>query len=83
VNVLEFVTGSSKVPVGGFSQLPRPYDSRPPFIIKKRLEDVGKDYLPIAHTCFNTIELPDYESYEELREKLVKAMDFSRGFGFI
>jgi hypothetical protein len=25
---------------------------------------------PKAHTCFNRIDLPDYESIDELREKL-------------
>jgi hypothetical protein len=80
--LLEFVTGSSEVPVGGFSQLSRFYDGGPPFIIQKRDGVVKKDCLPIAHVCFNTIELPDCESYKELREKLVRVAAHSRGFGF-
>jgi hypothetical protein len=81
--LLGFVTGSSKVPVGGFSQLSRFFGGRPPFIIKKHSKKVEKGYLPIAHTCFNIIELPGCESYEELREKLVKIAAHSRGFGLI
>jgi hypothetical protein len=80
--LLEFVTGSPKAPVGGFSQLPRFYNGRPLFIIKKHTTSVGKNCLPMARTCFNIIELPDYKTYEELRERLVKITAYSRGFGF-
>jgi hypothetical protein len=52
---------------------------RGPFTIKKRSRRVRKDYLPIAHTCFNTIELPGCKSCEELREKLVKITTYSKG----
>jgi len=36
--------------------------------------------LPRAHTCFNRLDLPAYRSYEELREKLLLAVENSEGF---
>ena len=39
--------------------------------------------LPTAHTCFNQLDLPEYESEEQMREKLVIAIrEGSEGFGF-
>ena len=39
--------------------------------------------LPTAHTCFNQLDLPEYKSEEEMREKLRLALkEGSGGFGF-
>jgi E3 ubiquitin-protein ligase HUWE1 len=39
--------------------------------------------LPTAHTCFNQLDLPAYSSLEELRKKLLIAInEGSEGFGF-
>lgn len=39
--------------------------------------------LPTAHTCFNQLDLPAYKSAEEMREKLLVALQHSsEGFGF-
>ena len=38
-------------------------------------------YYPKSHTCFNRIDLPDYESKKELLEKLKLAITTS-SFGF-
>ena len=35
---------------------------------------------PRAHTCFNRLDLPPYESYQQLRDKLIKAIEGSEGF---
>jgi len=35
---------------------------------------------PRAHTCFNRLDLPPYESYQQLRDRLIKAIDNSEGF---
>lgn len=38
--------------------------------------------LPTAHTCFNQLDLPEYTSVEELREKLLLAIRHgAEGFG--
>jgi E3 ubiquitin-protein ligase HUWE1 len=40
--------------------------------------------LPSAHTCFNQLDLPEYESYEVLREQLLTAIEQGTGyFGFV
>lgn len=45
---------------------------------------VDDDHLPVAHTCFNILDLPqDYEGEnreELLRSKLLKACDYTHGF---
>ncbi|XP_016308252.1 E3 ubiquitin-protein ligase NEDD4-like [Sinocyclocheilus anshuiensis] len=38
------------------------------------------DKLPRAHTCFNRLDLPTYESFEDLREKLLMAVENAQGF---
>lgn len=41
------------------------------FIINK-VDDDGR--LPVAHTCFNTLDLPGYTSKEVLEKKLMQAI---------
>ncbi|KAG8504495.1 LOW QUALITY PROTEIN: E3 ubiquitin-protein ligase NEDD4-like, partial [Galemys pyrenaicus] len=36
--------------------------------------------LPRAHTCFNRLDLPPYETFEDLREKLLMAVENAQGF---
>ncbi|TSY69829.1 E3 ubiquitin-protein ligase NEDD4-like [Bagarius yarrelli] len=38
------------------------------------------DKLPRAHTCFNRLDLPAYESFDDLREKLLMAVENAQGF---
>jgi len=39
--------------------------------------------LPTSHTCFNVLLLPDYSSKDKLRERLLKAITNSKGFGML
>lgn len=39
--------------------------------------------LPTAHTCFNVLLLPDYSTKEKLKDRLEKAVDYSKGFGML
>lgn len=39
--------------------------------------------LPIAHTCFNVLLLPDYSTIEKLQDRLLKAINYSKGFGML
>ncbi|XP_076358019.1 NEDD4-like E3 ubiquitin-protein ligase WWP2 isoform X1 [Tachypleus tridentatus] len=74
--LLQFVTGTCRVPVGGFAEL---IGSNGPqrFCIEK----VGKDtWLPRSHTCFNRLDLPPYKSYDQLVEKLTYAVEETEGF---
>lgn len=74
--LLQFVTGTCRVPVGGFAEL---MGSNGPQ--KFCIEKVGKhNWLPRSHTCFNRLDLPSYKSYEQLAEKLSYAIDETEGF---
>ena len=76
---LQFVTGTSKVPLEGFANLTGS-DGPRRFNIHKAF---GNHLLPSAHTCFNQLDLPEYTSEEELKEKLLIAIrEGSEGFGF-
>ena len=74
-----FVTGTSKIPLEGFKAL-QGANGLHPFTVQKA---EGLDILPIAHTCFNTIDLPEYSSREAMKEKILYAIrEGSQGFGF-
>lgn len=78
--LLQFVTGTSKVPVGGFSEL-QAISGRQKFQIHKAYGD--EDRLPTAHTCFNQLDLPEYSSKDRLKERLLMAIhEGKEGFGF-
>lgn len=74
--LLQFVTGTSRVPMNGFAEL---YGSNGPQ--KFTIEPWGTPHsLPRAHTCFNRLDLPRYRTYYELREKLRVAIENTQGF---
>lgn len=76
IRLLQFVTGTSRVPMNGFAEL---YGSNGPQLFT--IEQWGTpDKLPRAHTCFNRLDLPPYESFEDLREKLHMAIENAQGF---
>ncbi|XP_034021949.1 E3 ubiquitin-protein ligase Itchy-like isoform X2 [Thalassophryne amazonica] len=77
MRLLQFVTGTCRLPVGGFADL---MGSNGPQ--KFCIEKVGKEnWLPRSHTCFNRLDLPPYKSYEQLTEKLMFAIEETEGFG--
>jgi E3 ubiquitin-protein ligase HUWE1 len=77
---LQFVTGSAKVPVEGFAQL-QGMRGVQKFNVHKMYGSGAQ--LPAAHTCFNQLDLPEYESEAQTREKLLFALrECSEGFGF-
>ncbi|KAL1781925.1 e3 ubiquitin-protein ligase nedd4 isoform x1 [Sigmodon hispidus] len=76
IRLLQFVTGTSRVPMNGFAEL---YGSNGPQSFT--VEQWGTpDKLPRAHTCFNRLDLPPYESFEELWDKLQMAIENTQGF---
>ncbi|KAJ2753368.1 E3 ubiquitin-protein ligase tom1 [Coemansia pectinata] len=79
--LLQFVTGTSKVPLEGFAHL-QGNQGVQKFQIHK---DFGSPTrLPTAHTCFNQLDLPLCESFEILRANLLLAIsECSTGFGFV
>uniref|UniRef100_A0A3Q3MNF3 E3 ubiquitin-protein ligase n=1 Tax=Labrus bergylta TaxID=56723 RepID=A0A3Q3MNF3_9LABR len=77
MRLLQFVSGTCRLPVGGFADL---MGSNGPQ--KFCIEKVGKEnWLPRSHTCFNRLDLPPYKSYEQLKEKLMFAIEETEGFG--
>jgi len=80
VKLIQFITGTGKIPVGGFADLAGMSGPQKFNIHKDRS---GSDRLPQAHTCFNQLDLPEYESYDQLRERLTLAIsEGNEGFGF-
>lgn len=68
---LVFVTGSDRVPATGLQNLSFRLSVVPGF----------SERLPVAHTCFNELEIYEYPSKEKLFEKLEIAIHESSGFG--
>ncbi|ODN02096.1 Apoptosis-resistant E3 ubiquitin protein ligase 1, partial [Orchesella cincta] len=73
--LLQFTTGCSQLPPGGFRELSPLFQITP-------APTYGN--LPTAHTCFNQLCLPDYDSYESFEKALRIAInEGSEGFGLI
>ncbi|KAI7860984.1 E3 ubiquitin-protein ligase RSP5 [Circinella umbellata] len=75
--LLQFTTGTSRIPVNGFKDL-QGSDGPRRFTIEKAGE---VSQLPKAHTCFNRIDMPPYKSYDALVAKLSLAVEETLGFG--
>ncbi|ESO94312.1 hypothetical protein LOTGIDRAFT_215855 [Lottia gigantea] len=71
--LLQFITGCSQLPVGGFSELlPKIQLSSTPMF----------NVLPTAHTCFNQLCIPFYDSIDQFHHSLLLAInEGSQGFG--
>jgi E3 ubiquitin-protein ligase HERC4 len=72
---LVFWTGCNRIPVAGVESMK---------MIIQRM-DGGRDCerLPVAHTCFNVLDLPTYPSHELMKQKLLQAIHFTSGFGIV
>lgn len=68
-----FLTGSDRIPILGMKSLGLVIQST----------GGGEQYLPVAHTCFNLLDLPKYTSLETLREKLFQAIEHNQGFNLV
>ncbi|KAJ2307926.1 E3 ubiquitin-protein ligase tom1, partial [Coemansia sp. RSA 2705] len=79
--LLQFVTGTSKVPLEGFAHL-QGNQGVQKFQIHKDFASPTR--LPTAHTCFNQLDLPLYDSFDSLKSNLLLAVsECSTGFGFV
>uniref|UniRef100_A0A670K4Q7 HECT and RLD domain containing E3 ubiquitin protein ligase 3 n=1 Tax=Podarcis muralis TaxID=64176 RepID=A0A670K4Q7_PODMU len=67
---LLFLTGSDRIPIYGMSSLR----------IVIQSTSSGEQYLPVAHTCYNLLDLPKYSSKEVLSTRLTQAIDHYEGF---
>lgn len=77
--VLQFATGTSRVPVTGFADLRG--SSGPKKFTIEVVPSMEAASLPKAHTCFNRIDIPQHTSYEQLKDKLSVAVENTVGFG--
>jgi ubiquitin-protein ligase E3 A len=68
---LKFVTGTDRAPYGGVGKMKLMID---------RNQNVSQ--LPVSHTCFNCLSLPEYGDKETMEQKLKLAIQFTEGFGF-
>ncbi|XP_070537941.1 E3 ubiquitin-protein ligase TRIP12-like isoform X2 [Ptychodera flava] len=75
---LQFVTGSPRLPVGGYRAL-----SPPLTIVRKTFESSENpdNFLPSVMTCVNYLKLPEYSSKDIMRKKLeIAAMEGQQSF---
>ena len=87
---LLFLTGCDRIPVGGMKALALKIqvsdgedltfvsDSAFDVVLQRSAEST---HLPVAHTCFNLLDLPDYSTREKLKFMLLKAVQYTHGFG--
>ncbi|KAM4704547.1 putative E3 ubiquitin-protein ligase HERC4 isoform 2-T2 [Rhinophrynus dorsalis] len=70
---LLFLTGSDRIPILGMKSL------------KLVIQPTGGGdcFLPVAHTCFNLLDLPKYTEKETLKSKLIQAIDHYEGFSLV
>ncbi|KAL8834609.1 MAG: hypothetical protein Q9170_003685 [Blastenia crenularia] len=73
---LQFVTGSPKLPIGGFKSLTPTFTvvckpSEPPY--------TSDDFLVSVMTCANYVKLPDYSNMDILRKRLLTAIQEGQG----
>lgn len=79
--LVQYCTGTSKVPLEGFKALQGSTGLQKFQIVK---DPGGQHRLPSAHTCFNQLDLPEYSTYETLRKMVLKAIEAaSEGFGLV
>ena len=97
--LLQFATGSSRVPIAGFSALRGTFsrifltlvpvtldlgatnkDMNTIKLFTLVLVEADSDSLPKAHTCFNRIDIPLYESKSKFKLKLMQAINETIGF---
>ncbi|KAJ3099309.1 Ubiquitin fusion degradation protein 4 [Phlyctochytrium planicorne] len=81
---LMFVTGSPKLPIGGFKAL-----SPPLTVVCKTVDESGSvpggvrnkadDYLPSVMTCVNYLKVPDYSSLEVMTSRFRTAVREGQG----
>eukprot|EP00111_Clytia_hemisphaerica_P022419 TCONS_00065893-protein len=78
--LLQFVTGSSRIPIQGFKALQGAAGQNGPRLFTINVTKMDPNGLPKAHTCFNKLDIPNYESKEILYEKLTWAVEETCGF---
>ncbi|XP_065359238.1 probable E3 ubiquitin-protein ligase HERC4 isoform X2 [Calliphora vicina] len=69
---LLYLTGSDRIPIQGMKA------------IRICIQPTNDDkFLPVAHTCFNLLDLPRYNTKERLKYKLLQAIQQTQGFSIV
>lgn len=80
--LLKFVTSQTVLPVGGFAQLRGSSAVEGlPFEIRM-LSYGGRGSFPKSHTCFNILELPQYDTREDMERQLLSSIKGPGSEGF-
>ena len=78
--LLQFTTGSDRIPVGGLAKLKLTIAKNGSDCerLRHKFKLVGNNFfssrLPTAHTCFNVLLLPEYSTKEKLHDLLMKSI---------
>lgn len=90
---LLFLTGSNRIPIDGMKAIRVCSSSLVShewfinlftFHIQITFVPVSDDkFLPVAHTCFNLLDLPRYQTKEKLKFKLLQAIQHNQGFSLV
>uniref|UniRef100_A0A667Z974 HECT and RLD domain containing E3 ubiquitin protein ligase 3 n=1 Tax=Myripristis murdjan TaxID=586833 RepID=A0A667Z974_9TELE len=70
---LLFLTGSDRIPIHGMESLR----------IVIQSTSAEEHYLPVAHTCYNLLDMPRYQTKEILRRRLTQAVEQYEGFSLV
>lgn len=70
---LQFLTGSSLLPLNGLSGLGRKIT-----VVRKDMEGANEETLPSCNTCFLYFKLPPYSSHEMMKKRLLFAVTEGR-----
>lgn len=70
---LLFLTGSDRIPIHGMESLR--------IVIQSTTAE--EHYLPVAHTCYNLLDMPRYQTKEILRRRLTQAVEQYEGFSLV
>uniref|UniRef100_A0A3B5LU44 HECT and RLD domain containing E3 ubiquitin protein ligase 3 n=1 Tax=Xiphophorus couchianus TaxID=32473 RepID=A0A3B5LU44_9TELE len=70
---LLFLTGSDRIPIHGMESLR--------IVIQSTTAE--EHYLPVAHTCYNLLDMPRYQTKETLRRRLTQAVEQYEGFSLV
>uniref|UniRef100_A0A3Q3WFA5 HECT domain-containing protein n=1 Tax=Mola mola TaxID=94237 RepID=A0A3Q3WFA5_MOLML len=70
---LLFLTGSDRIPIHGMESLR--------IVIQSTAAE--EHYLPVAHTCYNLLDMPRYQTKETLLRRLTRAVEQYEGFSLV
>ena len=80
--LLQFSTGTSRVPINGFKKLESNRGEIAKFCLNSVFYNQNKknNYIR-AHTCFNRLDVPIFPNQEELHEAIIFVIKNNTGFG--